>query len=187
MNDPARPSSGFSDANLDRALAALRHESAALDAPPRVEKQLLAAFVAITSANARQGAIASAARQPIPRRNRLSSTLARWFAPGVAVAASVGMASWMMLSPLSRVGMDDSTDVAAAIAAGQDLDNPFIALQSLERIALEPTPRLIAANVPRAALAAYGVPINPEVAGQPVRTEMLVAANGQPLAMRFLP
>ena len=129
----------------------------------------------------------SAPRPPVPRHAGLVGTLSRWFAPGVAVAASVGMASWMMLSQLSRVGVDDGMDVAAALAAGRDAANPFIALQSLERIALEPTPRLIAANVPRASLAAYGVPINPEVAGQPVRAEMLVAANGQPLAMRFLP
>lgn len=97
------------------------------------------------------------------------------------------MASWMMLSPLPQAIDDVGTDTVAALAYASDAANPFIALQSLERIAMEPTPRLIAANVPRTSLAAYGVPINPEIAGQSVRTEMLVAANGQPLAMRFVP
>ena len=66
-------------------------------------------------------------------------------------------------------------------------ETPFIALQSLEQIALEPQPRLIETAVPRMWLASYGVPVSPEVAGDSLRAEMLVSANGQPLAMRFLP
>ena len=73
-----------------------------------------------------------------------------------------------------------------AVAASDDA-GPFIALQSLEQIALEPRPRLIEAAIPRMWLAAYGVAVSPELAGDSLRAEMLVSANGQPLAMRFLP
>jgi hypothetical protein len=62
---------------------------------------------------------------------------------------------------------------------------PFIALDSAERIAAEPAPRMVAANVPRTSLAALGVPLTPENAGESVRAELLVAADGQPLALRL--
>jgi hypothetical protein len=38
--------------------------------------------------------------------------------------------------------------------------------------------------VPRTSLAALGLPLTPENAGDSVRAEMLVAADGQPLALR---
>jgi hypothetical protein len=44
---------------------------------------------------------------------------------------------------------------------------------------------MVAADVPRASLAALGVPLTPENAGDSVRAEMLVAADGRPLALRL--
>ena len=173
-----------SDASLDRALDALRRESETLNTPFHIEAKLMAAFA---SSSASTHAIRSKKSHANSQRIGLVRMISQWFAPGVAIAASVGMASWMMLSPLSQAGNETGVDTVAAQAYASEASNPFIALQSLERIALEPTPRLIAANVPRTSLAAYGVPINPETAGQSVRTEMLVAADGLPLAMRFLP
>ena len=66
-----------------------------------------------------------------------------------------------------------------------DDNGPFIALDSAERIAAEPAPRLVAADVPRTSLAALGLPLTPENAGDSVRAEMLVAADGAPLALRL--
>ena len=184
MSDTKPPFISPPDAALDRALDTLRRESEAWNTPRHIETRLMAAFATATaSTHSRQSKKLWTPR----RRDGFSRLLGQWFAPGVAISASVVMASWMMLSPLSQ-GVDDVvTDSVAALAYANDTANPFIALQSLERIAEEPTPRLIVANVPRTSLAAFGVPINPEIAGQSVRTEMLVAANGQPLAMRFLP
>jgi len=66
-----------------------------------------------------------------------------------------------------------------------DGNGVFIALDSAERIAAEPAPRMVATDVPRTSLAALGVPLTPENAGDSVRAEMLVAADGQPLALRL--
>lgn len=184
MSHPKPPFISPPDVALDRALDTLRRESEALNTPPHIETRLMAAF-ASTTASTRP--IESKKSRTIIRRDHFSRLLGQWFAPGAAIAASVAMASWMMLSPLSRAIDDVVTKSHAAPVDAGDLANPFIALQSLDRIAQEPAPRLIAANVPRTSLAAYGVPINPEMAGQSVRTEMLVTANGQPLAMRFVP
>lgn len=184
MNEIKSPTAAPSDLQIDRALDALRLETERLDTPMYVETSLMAAFVA---AQAGKAGINTANMPHESGRDRFTRLVSQWFAPGFAVAASVVMASWMMLSPLSQAVDDAGVASMSAMADAGEAASPFIALQSLERIALEPSPRLITANVPRTSLAAYGVPINPETAGQSVRTEMLVAANGQPLAMRFLP
>jgi hypothetical protein len=184
MSEAKPPFATHSDIQIDRALDTLRLETESLNTPLTVENSLMAAFAA---AHAKKVSLTPAKPPREKRRDQFARVVSQWFAPGFAVAASVVMSSWMMLSPLSQAVDDAGLASMSALADAGDASNPFIALQSLERIALEPAPRLIAANVPRSSLAAYGVPINPETAGQSVRTEMLVAANGQPLAMRFLP
>ena len=108
----------------------------------------------------------------------------QWFVPGVALAASAGMSAWMVLAPMARPvahpPADPITDLASA-------DTPFIALQSLEQIAMEPRLHVIETSIPRMWLASYGIAISPDTAGESMRAEMLVSANGQPLAMRFRP
>jgi hypothetical protein len=44
---------------------------------------------------------------------------------------------------------------------------------------------MVQAQVPRTALVSLGVPVTPENAGDSVKAEMLVGANGQPLALRL--
>jgi hypothetical protein len=92
----------------------------------------------------------------------------------------------MLFAPVLPLGTSPSVP-AAALGEPMDEQSPFIALQSLEQIALEPRARVVQTTVPRMILAAYGVPVSPEVAGETMRAEMLVSANGQPLAMRFIP
>ena len=65
-------------------------------------------------------------------------------------------------------------------------DAPFIALASAERIALEPSAKIVSTTFPRAMLADYGLPVSPERAGEAVRADMLVAGNGLPLALRII-
>jgi hypothetical protein len=69
---------------------------------------------------------------------------------------------------------------------GVDQGGPFIALESLERIEQEANPRMLEADLPRTALASLGLPVNPETAGDSVRAEMLVGADGSPLALRLV-
>ena len=89
--------------------------------------------------------------------------------------------------PMARPVVDGADNAYAAGSAQMFANTPFIALQSLEQIALEPAPHLIETAVARMWLAAFRVAINPEAAGDSMRAEMLVSASGQPLAMRFLP
>jgi hypothetical protein len=154
------------NARLDGLCAATQ----SLAAPAHVEAQLMVAFKARQAKNHAQ--------------KRRSEFFTQWFAPGFALAASVGMGAWMVLAPMAQPVLD----VVPAVADTRiDTDTPFIAFQSLEQIALEPRPRVIASNVPRMVLASYGVPVNPQSAGDSVRAEMLVSASGQLLGMRFLP
>jgi hypothetical protein len=44
---------------------------------------------------------------------------------------------------------------------------------------------MIETEVPRMELASLGVPVTPENAGDSVLAEMLVSADGQPLALRL--
>lgn len=152
---------------LDGHLDSLRRETINLCAPAALEATLASAF-------RKHHAALTGAR-------RWREAAGQWFAPGFALAASIGMAAWMMLLPTAQLGLP--RDLSSSAAS----DVPFIALQSLEQIALEPKPRLVETTVPRAWLASYGVTVSPEVAGESMRAEMLVSANGEPLAMRFRP
>ncbi len=148
---------------LDADLDLLRRESETLAPGAHIAPALMAAF---------------AAHQ---RKQRLRERMARWFAPGLGLAASIGMAAWITLMPMHQAAIDNSAgDVDVAFN-----NSPFIALQSLEQIALEPSPKLVETTMPRMMLASYGVPVSPESANDMVHAQMLVSASGQPLALRF--
>jgi hypothetical protein len=153
-------------ANRDPLFDALRAEVKRLDTPRGVEAELLQAF----------------ARLHPPRRRWLHALDPRgWMLAGgaaglVAGALALGVA-------LQAPRGEDAPQVRPLVAL--DESAPFIALDSAERIAAEPAPRMVAADVPRTSLAALGVPLTPENAGDSVRAELLVAADGQPLALRL--
>ena len=171
QTDSAHSLSAAEEVLLSDSLANLRTASAALAAPPRVEAALMDAF--------------RSAHRAREARRRWRAFLAQWLVPGAALAASVGMSAWMVLAPMARPMIDHSADLVATHSAYNDA--PFIALRSLEQIAMEPGPRVIETTVPRMWLALYGVAVDPETAGDSLRAEMLISANGQPLAMRFGP
>lgn len=156
-----------SDRNLDAGFQTLRDASRTLETPPHVRAALHQAF-------ARQ-------HQPAPAkttRTHWSRSWATWVAPGAGIVASTLVAAWVFFLPTAALVTPSHITRA---------EQPFIALQSLEQIALEPKPQLIRTTMPRMWLASHGVPVNPEVAGENMRAEMLVSASGQPLAMRFVP
>ncbi len=148
------------------AFAGLRTEMDKLDTPRWVEKELMQAF---------------AKEFPPPRRwwDRMST-------PAWSIAGSFCSAALVVLVfalaprlPPEAGGFD------ARPLVGRDEGGAFIALDSLERIEQEPSPQLIETEVPSTALAALGVPVTPETAGDSVRAEMLVGADGHPLALRL--
>jgi hypothetical protein len=155
------------DANeRDPLFDPLRADIARIDTPRGVEKELLQAF----------------ARHYPPRRRWYAALPARaWALAGAVAAASVACA---LLVAQLHPGAREAGAGAPLVTRGDD-GGLFIALEPIERIAREPAPRMVATEVSRTSLATLGVPLTPENAGDSVRAEMLVAADGQPLALRL--
>lgn len=151
--------------DLDARLAALRGAMQGIDAPRCVEKELMQAFAARFPR-----------RQPWHRR----LSWPEWGAAGVCAAVSALVLA-TLLTPFPPA---DELALRAPLLRLEG-GKAFIALDSFERIAQEPDPQLVEAEVPRTMLAALGLPVAPEQAGEAVRAEMLVAADGEPLALRL--
>lgn len=151
------------DPLLAAHFAALRDELSGHDAPRCVEKELMQAF---------------ARQHPKKLRWYRRLTLPQWSAAGALCSLSV-VAVLLALSPHTSV------TVSAPSLVGIDQGGAFIALESLERIEREPDTRLVEADLPQTALATLGVPVDPENAAGTVRAEMLLAADGHPLAVRL--
>ena len=149
------------DPALAEPLAALRSAMQAQHAPPGVEKELMAAF---------------AARFP-PKRWYHALSPRQWSMGAGSTALVAVMA--LMLSLHAPLATDH-------LAAASDDGADFIALASAERIEQEPDAHVVEADVPRTALASLGVPVTPQDAGDSVRAEMLVGADGSPLALRLV-
>jgi hypothetical protein len=131
--------------------------------PDRVEQALLRAF----------------ARRHAPRpwyRRWDLDALASWAGIGAAACALAiaGMSLLPAAPPSPRV-----VQVLAAADAG------FVPLVSAERMAAAPNPQLRQADLPRAALVQMGIPIVADAPHELVHAEMVVAATGEPLAIRL--
>lgn len=154
------------DPALDAPLQALRSAMGQMDAPRGVEKELMEAF----------------AKQFPPRRWYHKLSPAQW-----GVASGIGSTA---LVALIALGLSLQAPTRAAgdgpVPAAFDEGAEFIALESAERIEQEPNAQIVQADVPRAALASMGVPVSPDNAGESVRAEMLVGADGSPLALRLV-
>ncbi len=115
--------------------------------------------------------------------------------PVTTVAPARRAGSWLRWQWVVPVALAAVLVVSVAIVmlveqapAGQPpLAPQFVALWPLETIAAESQPVLITSNVPREQLAAYGFPVDPARADQPVRAEFLVSRRGAVLAVRFSP
>jgi hypothetical protein len=161
---------------LEQGLHALKRAVEPLSSPDYVEINLHRALAA---------QLASTSPKRSASQNWFTRSFAQashWMAPGAAMAVSVAMAMWMVRLPTPPTDSNAEAEMFANIG---DDDNPFVSLQSLDRIALEPFPQIIETNIPRILLANYGVSVNPETAGDQVRAQMLVSASGQPLAFRL--
>jgi hypothetical protein len=143
---------------LDARLAGLRTELDALHAPAALESALTAQL-----------------RRAHRRRPAL------WWMPPLALAATIGLVSWMVRAPTTPM---PSPAALAAVAPADP--GPFLALRPLERIALEPGTTVVEADFPRALLADWGLPVAPDRAGEPVRAELLYSPDDEALAVRLI-
>jgi hypothetical protein len=154
----------YDNPEQDTPQAQLRSALAGVDAPRCVEKELMQAF---TSQLARQR----------PWYRRLG--LLEWSATAACLLVTAAVFGLLMLPP--HLAGESQLQPLVRIDSGA----AFIALDSFERIEAEPDPRLVETEVPRTMLAALGLPVTPENAGEAVRAEMLVGAGGEPLALRL--
>lgn len=158
------------DDRRDPMFDALRVEMGTLNAPRGVEKELMQAF-----------------ERQFPRKRRwweASTALSpRWALAGSLASIAVAVLAFALavVRPLA----EDAHRPLVARGSAHDGVGLFIALDSADRIESEPNPRLIETEVARTALAPLGMPLTPENASQKVKAEMLVAADGQPLALRL--
>lgn len=161
MNMNATNLDPIQDAVLDRRLAELNREVARFAPPAALEGALVAQF--------------RRASRPARARPKL------WWMPPLALAATIGVMSWMVRGPTP------ANPAAWAPPVLEEADPaPFLALKPMERIALEPATTVVATEFPRALLADWGLPVSPDRAGEPVRAEMLYSADGEALAVRIV-
>jgi hypothetical protein len=153
------------DPALAAPLDALRAATAGLHTPRGVEKELMAAFARHQSA-----------RTWYRRLSPLQWGMAGG-AGGIATMALVFMVALRAPLPLGEPLPLLTLDTGAA----------FIALESLDRIEQETGTQMVETELPRSALAALGIPVTPENAGDSVRAELLVSIDGEPLALRLSP
>lgn len=161
-----------SDAALDAHFTALRASLSDHNAPRGVEKELMDAF--------------AAARRRARWYHRFSTRLSPHLSPtqwGLAGSAAVLLLVLPLALPL-MLRAPQRLDVGPSLLQ-RDGGAAFIALDSLERIAGESDAHVLETDVQRSSLAALGVPVTPENAGDTVRAEMLVGADGTPLALRL--
>ena len=139
---------------LDSRLASLRAELENMRAPAALESALVAS---------------------LRRTHRKRPAL--WWMPPLALAATIGVVSWMVRTQQA---------IPEAMQAVEADPGPFLALKPLERIALEPGATVVETEFPRALLADWGLPVAPDRAGEPVRAELLYSAHGEALAVRLV-
>lgn len=158
-SDPQRES-------LDAWLAAGR--ACTVEPPAWLEAQLLARYHERRALQSVRSHTIDAARPraSAPRWRALTAWLAL---PAVALAAL--LVGSVLLRPLTP----------SAPAARH-----FLALAPLESIAAERGTLLVPAQVPRAQLAEYGLPIDPARADEPAQAELLMSRHGVVLAVRFV-
>lgn len=162
---------------LDAWLGAAREDLRHMTPPPWLQAQLIARVDERRALEAlRQCAAPLAPTErpagPRSRGPRLVQRLALWFG---LPAAALAVLLWagVLLRPLAP---QPSAPAPA----------PFLALAPLDSIAAARDAVVVPAQVPRAQLADYGLPIDPARADQPARAELLMSAHGVVLAVRFV-
>jgi hypothetical protein len=163
--DPNDPRDEGREPLLASPFDALRAAMALQESPRGVEKELMAAF----------------AKQFPPKRWYQRLTPGQWgMAGGLGSTVAAVMVFMLTLHAPQPLGGVDGRGTLSLDERGD-----FVAIESLERIEQEADPHMVETRVARAELAALGVAVSPENAGESVRAELLVAADGAPLALRL--
>lgn len=152
------------------ALRILATSSQSLEAPARVERVLLAAF--------RRGARAQSAVK----------SGALWPAWGIAAALAVlaVAAALQPRAPAPVAVRSAAASQAVEVADAGEVTTQYFALeQGADLTALEGAP-VVRMNLPRTVLTAFGLPMNPERAEEPVQADVVLGPDGFARAIRFV-
>jgi hypothetical protein len=164
---------------LTPRFAALKQEMLHLHAPADVEARLLTAFAA-------QQAMQHKQLKPF-------ANWRKWFAEPWQWSGVLAMGLLVVLMLVNKPLLIDAGGALGmnevAVVATDELyeDIPFIALESGEVILKQDNMRIVRADIPHTMLASLGLPVNPQVAGESAKAEMLVGDNDEYLALRFIP
>ena len=167
MKDPMNTQQDASnaDALLDQQFSLLRKDLQELNTPAAIEQTLLQAF---------------ARQQAKDKKQARSRRLRPWLTGLLTLGGSFALVMLTVLFPASQHQFAPGSSAVSS----SELP-PFVALVPMERLD-EGTPHMMETEVSAAWLASLGMPVSPEIAGETVRAQMLVDAEGSPLAMRLL-
>lgn len=148
--------------SLDDRLTTLRSALADVQPPPSTDRAI-------------DAALARARRRSTPAP---ASRHERWLAWPIALAASIALLGVL----LHRSAPDPTASGALASAPVRR----FLPVVPDSEIARSTDAYVVAARMPRMALAQFGLPVNPALASDAIDTELLVRPDGAVLAMRFV-
>jgi hypothetical protein len=162
------------EATLKSYNRALKHELQSLQAPASLEQALLTAF-----------------DQHFPKLlwYRRWQEFSWQLTTGLCASLVVLVLVLNQTSPLVLIANQDAILDNSALETSDEMHEeiPFLALYSGEEILKQDDMRIFQAQIPHSVLATMGVTVNPEVANQSSKAEVLVGANDEFLAVRFLP
>lgn len=163
------------DPALDAAYAPLRDALAQEPVPRALDDAVLAAFRVRHAAKPARFASLRAWLQPVHRY---------WLSLGSGCAVALAALVW--LGPISLHGAMPASYALPMSPQETELATAFFAVGDPARLAQAPHARMVRVQVPRATLANYGLPFNPELADQPIMADLLVGDDGSTLAVRFV-
>jgi hypothetical protein len=151
-------------------LQRLAEGSKAMSAPPRLEARLVAAY--------------RAKKEPRPISKR-RPTLLRLWSPAIAAAiALVFLVGWSLRPKATQIALPVTTQ-PAEVAEVVSSDSDFVALPHADVENLTDGD-LVQVEMPRATLAALGVPLPDEGTTGKIRAEVVLGPGGVPQAVRLL-
>ncbi len=186
MSMDKRPPSSTCPSSHEASWIRLRELYRSFEPPAELEARILAKVATERHA----------ARRSIPPRSRSPWVLqlGQWLGmrplAGLGLALSllvlVGLGGFWLGELSGRSSMAENTNpTAASSISAVPLDTPYILIQAPAHGKLEPA-QVIRIDLPRATMRDFGWPVPAaELDGQ-VRTELLLGAHGELLALRFL-
>jgi hypothetical protein len=178
-------------------LAAARADAGQRVAPAWLEAQLVTRFEEKHALAALAASRAAAQAQHAPAARAAAAARRAGESPGHRAPRRLGWFGWWLAAPAFAllavaVGLvvlapaDLGPDPTRVVEGGAVERARFIALAPLDDIAADKAPRVVSARIPRAAVASFGLPVDPARADQPLNAELLVSARGVVLGVRFV-